>query len=69
EDQNKVKVVVVFMGRQMGSKDFGYGLRKRIIQDLGDGIAMDMEPKFLGRHLVTIISPVLKKAVKKICQS
>ena len=69
EDKNKVKVVVVFMGRQMGSKDFGYGLIKRIVQDLGDGMAMDMEPKFLGRHLVTIISPVLKKAVKKICQN
>ena len=64
EDKNKVKVVVVFMGRQMGSKDFGYGLIRRIIQDLGDSIAMDMEPKFLGRHLVTIISPVLKKATK-----
>lgn len=64
EDKNKVKVVVVFMGRQMGSKDFGYGLIRRIVQDLGDGIAMDMEPKFLGRHLVTIVSPVLKKAVK-----
>ena len=63
EDKNKVKVVVVFMGRQMGSKDFGYGLIKRIVQDLGNSIAMDMEPKFLGRHLVTIISPrSLKKA-------
>ena len=68
EDKNKVKVVVVFMGRQMGSKDFGYGLIKRIVQDLGNSIAMDMEPKFLGRHLVTIISPVLKKTVKKLCQ-
>ena len=68
EDKNKVKVVVVFMGRQMGSKDFGYGLIKRIVQDLGDGIAMDMEPKFLGRHLVTIISPVLKKK-EHLCQN
>ncbi len=64
KNKNKVKVVVVFMGRQMGSKDFGYGLIRRIIQDLGDGIAIDMEPKFLGRHLVTIISPVLKKYAK-----
>jgi len=69
EDKNKVKVVVVFMGRQMGSKDFGYGLIKRILQDLGDSIVMDMEPKFLGRHLITIISPVLKKATKKLCQN
>ena len=64
QEKNKVKVVVVFMGRQMGSKDFGYGLIRRIVQDLGDSIAMDMQPKFLGRHLVTIISPVFKKAVQ-----
>lgn len=68
-DKNKVKVVVVFMGRQMGSKDFGYGLVRRIVQDLGDSIIIDMEPKFLGRHLVTIISPILKKVTKKICQN
>ena len=62
-ENNKVRVVVVFMGRQMNSKPFGYKLIDRIKADLGDNIAVDMEPKFLGRHLVTIISPF--KKVKK----
>lgn len=61
EDKNKVKVVVVFLGKQMGSKPFGYQLIQRIRKDLGENIAIDMEPKFLGRHLVTIISPVFKR--------
>lgn len=65
EESNKVKVVVVFTGRQMNSKDFGYAILKRITSQLGDSIVMDMPPKFLGRHLVTIISP-LKKSVKKV---
>lgn len=64
-EKNKVKVTVVFRGLQMNSKQFGYNLLKRIYQNLGNSIAIDMEPKFLGRHLITIISPVNKPVVKK----
>lgn len=64
-EKNKVKVVVVFMGRQMGSKPLGYSLIERIKKELGEAIAVDMPPKFLGRHLVTIISPTVKKIVKE----
>jgi translation initiation factor IF-3 len=64
-DKNKVKVVVVFMGRQMGSKPMGYQLIERIVKDLGESIVMDMKPKFLGRYLVTIISPTFKKSHAK----
>lgn len=57
-EKNKVKIVVVFLGKQMGSKPFGYKLIERMMQTLGDSVSVDMPPKFLGRHLVTIISPV-----------
>lgn len=59
-EKNKVKIVVIFMGRQMGSKPMGYRLLERINQDLGEGTAVDMQPKFLGRYLITIISPCQK---------
>lgn len=65
-EKNKVKVVVVFLGRQMGSKPFGYKLIGRIKTDLGENISLDMEPKFLGRHLITIISPYGKVKDTKI---
>lgn len=61
DEKNKVRVVVKFLGRQMGSKQFGYNLIDRILSDLGGRVAVDMEPKFLGRHLITIISPTLDK--------
>lgn len=64
EEKNKVKIVVVFMGRQMGSKKFGYNLIERIMRDLGENVAVDMKPKFLGRHLMTIVSPVTNKNAK-----
>lgn len=63
-EKNKVKIVVVFLGKQMGSKPFGYKLIGRILDTLGESVATDMPPKFLGRHLITIISPVNKKVVK-----
>ena len=64
-EKNKVKVVVVFLGRHMGSKPFGYKLIGRILGDLGEGVTTDMEPKFLGRHLITIISPLVARGKPK----
>lgn len=61
KEKNKIRVVVKFKGRQMGSKQFGYKLLERILDDLGEAVAVDMEPKFLGRHLVMVISPTSKK--------
>lgn len=60
DDNNKVKVAVVFAGKQMQSKQFGYNLLKRVINELEGKISIDMQPKFIGRHLVMIISPVKK---------
>ena len=57
---HKIKLVVVFLGRQMGSKEFGYKLLDKIAAEFGDSIAIDMRPKFLGRHLVMVISPLKK---------
>lgn len=60
EDKNKVRVVVVFRGPQMRVKHTGYEVIKRIKNVFGDSIATDMEPKFLGKHLVTVFSQTAK---------
>ena len=64
DDKNKVKIVVVFRGPQMRVKNTGYLVIEKIKKELGDRISTDMEPKFLGKHLITVISPVSKKANK-----
>ena len=56
-EKDKVKIVVIFTKRQMGSTRFGYQLIRKILDILGDGVLMDMEPKFFGRYLITTISP------------
>jgi translation initiation factor IF-3 len=63
EERNKVRLAVVFRMRQLGSKQFGYDLMKRIFLSFQGRIAVDMEPKFLGRNLIAVISPLAK--VKK----
>lgn len=60
EDKHKVKVVVVFKGREMRSKQFGYALLDKLNLELKGKIAIDMQPKFLGRYLTEIISPLNK---------
>lgn len=57
KDKSKVKLVVYFKKKQLGSKQFGYDMFGRILKDLGEGINVDMKPKFLGRNLIMIISP------------
>lgn len=56
EEKNKVRVVVVFKGPQMRVKEAGYEIINKIKAEFGDSIQMDMEPKFLGKHLITVIS-------------
>ncbi len=65
-EKDKVRLVVVFRGPQMGSKPFGYNLLKRILEELGDSVAVDMQPKFLGKHLMMIVSPMTKSKSKTI---
>lgn len=56
-DKDKVKLVIYFKIKQLGSKQFGYDMMNRVLKDLGEGINIDMKPKFLGRNLIMIISP------------
>jgi translation initiation factor IF-3 len=61
DDSFKVRIVVVFKGRQMGSKQFGYEIIGKVLQALEGKVQQDGEPKFLGKHLMTVISPVKGK--------
>jgi translation initiation factor IF-3 len=59
-DKNKVRVVVVFKGPQMRVKNTGYLVINKILAEFGDSVATDMPPKFLGKHLITVISQTAK---------
>lgn len=65
-DQNKVKVRVRFSGRELAKKDFGYRLIDQFITSLGDIAVKEAEPKFQGKEIFVILSPISKN--KKIKQ-
>jgi translation initiation factor IF-3 len=61
QEGNKIRGVVKFKGRQMGSKTFGYNVLNKLFDDLGrENINIDMPPKFIGRHLTCVVSPMSK---------
>ncbi|MBI4033315.1 MAG: translation initiation factor IF-3 [Candidatus Blackburnbacteria bacterium] len=54
----KVRVVVRFTGRQMGHKEFGYEIAKRVVEDTKDIAKVDVQPKFIGRQLLMTLAPL-----------
>jgi len=57
KEGNKVKITVVFKGRQVTKKDFGYQLMERVEEQLKPYSEVDFEPKFAGRRLEMTLKP------------
>lgn len=60
DNGDKIRVVVRYKGRQMGAKKIGYDLLEKVLDEVRDRVNVDMEPKFIGRHLAMVISPTSK---------
>jgi len=65
EENNKVKLVVRFKGRQMGHPEFGYKVVGKAVDILSDISKVDKDPHFEGRQLISILSPERKKHEKE----
>lgn len=55
ETGHKVKIAVVYRGRELAHRDLGFKLADRVVNELGEGIAVDQEPVFAGRQLSFVI--------------
>lgn len=55
EEGHKVKITVVYRGREMAHKDLGFKLADRIVELLGENIAVDQPPQLAGRQLNFVI--------------
>ena len=51
DDGDRVKIMVVFRGREMAHKELGNELLTKITSLLGDGIIVEGKPQFSGRNL------------------
>jgi len=54
----KVKITVMFRGREIVHKELGINMLNKLIEELKDRGAMELEPKLDGYNIITILSPV-----------
>ena len=65
EAGHKVKITLVFRGRELAHKDIGFKLAERIINDFGDAIAVDQQPQLAGKQLTFVIRGTGKPVAKR----
>ena len=62
---SKVKVSIIFRGREMQHPQIGMDLLKIVAEDLGEDALLDKAPSFEGRFLAMVLAPSasLKKSI------
>lgn len=63
EEGNKVKVTIVFRGREMVYRDKGRDMLADIAEKIGEKAQRETDPKMEGRQMMMILAPA-KKAKK-----
>jgi len=58
EDGCKVKIVIMFRGREILHMDMGEKLTGKIIESLKDVGELEQKPKFDGRNIVMVFAPL-----------
>ncbi len=64
EDGDKVKVSVIFKGRELAYTEIGENLLRKFIERLNDIAKLEQEPKFEGRAMHAILAPSKSKKKK-----
>ena len=54
---NKVKITIMFRGREMAHTDLGRKILDRLVVDLGEAIIVESMPKQEGRNMIMVIGP------------
>lgn len=57
EDKNKVKVSVVFRGRELSHKEVGLKVMEELLKRIEDVAKIESEAKFDGKNYVVVLSP------------
>lgn len=60
ENGDKTKVTIRFRGREMAHRELGKELLDKVVEDLKEYGKVEQYPKFEGRQMVMVLSPVKK---------
>ncbi len=61
EDKNKVKIRIVFKGRELAHPELAERVLKPIFDAVKEKAHIELSPKMEGRQLITILAPITKK--------
>ena len=57
----RVKITIMFRGREMAHTELGRKILDRLVQDLAELATVDQFPKLDGRNMVMVIAPIKKQ--------
>lgn len=56
-DGDKVKVTIMFRGRELSHPELGRQILTRMAQELKDSVIIEREPKLEGKNMIMIVAP------------
>lgn len=61
---DKVKVTIIFRGREITHTELGMGMLKRVAEELKDAAVIESSPRLEGRNMSMILAPAPPKVEK-----
>lgn len=55
EDGDKVRLCIIYRGRELAHKEIGYKLLDKLLEQLSENAIADQQPIFSGRQLSTVV--------------
>lgn len=65
EGGDKVKIAIMYRGREMAHPELGQGILAEVIESLKDTAVVEKQPSMEGRFLSVIMTPTSKKPAAK----
>ncbi len=62
---SRVKITIMFRGREMAHTELGRKILDRLVEDLKELATVDSAPKQDGRNMIMVIAPVKRQPVEK----
>jgi len=57
EEGNKVKVTIMFRGRELSHQDLGRAVLQKVAVELKDLVTIERDPKLEGKNMIMILAP------------
>lgn len=64
EEGDKVKITIIFKGREITHTDLGMGMLKRVAEELKDMATIEAQPRLEGRSMSMVVAPAPQKVEK-----